>query len=431
MRLRAIRLLLPRPTARLRLTLFYGGLFLISGIAVLAVTYALVWHATDDVLVYRDPNGAVLGISRDEGAGEPSQPGGQVQTSISSGNVASGSIPLTPEQMQEQDRLIEEMAAQQRADQRLQLVTSSGLALAATLVLSMISGWLVAGRVLRPVRNISATVRRISAGNLHERLALRGPDDEFKELGNTLDDLLGRLEAAFEGQRQFVANASHELRTPLTVQRALLQVALADPKATSEELRSTCEKVLESEEQQRQLIDALFTLARSDRGLDRREPIDLAAVVEDVLGAHAEELEAKELIVESRLSPAVTLGGPSLVASLVANLVDNAIQHNVQGGNIHIETTTRDGGAILLASNSGPLVAAEEIERLLQPFQRLAVERTTHGGVHGGHGLGLAIVKAVAMSHGAKLEVRPRDGGGIEVEVRFAACEDAGVCALI
>jgi signal transduction histidine kinase len=410
---------LPRPTARLRLTLFYGGLFLVSGIAVLAITYALVWHATSDYVVYRNPDGSVVGMMKSGSVTEPgpSAEGFQITANSRDGGLVSTS--LTPEQVQEQDRLIQQLAAEQRAEQQRQLVTSSGLALAVMLVLSMVSGWLLAGRVLRPVRTISATARKISAGNLHQRLALDGPNDEFKELGNTLDDLLGRLEASFEGQRHFVANASHELRTPLTVQRALLQVALGNPQATADELRSTCEKVLESGEQQQHLIDALLTLASSERDLDRHEPVDLAGVAEEVLEARAEEMDGKGLRLETTLSPAVTFGDPSLIASLVANLVDNAVKHNSTGGHVRILTGIHEKRPTLLVSNSGPVVAAGGISRLVQPFQRLAEERTGHHS-QSGHGLGLAIVKAVAAAHGSDFAIRPREGGGIEVEIRFS-----------
>ena len=206
-------------------------------------------------------------------------------------------------------------------------------------------GWFAAGRVLRPVREITATARTISAGNLHERLARKGPNDEFKQLGDTLDDLLGRLEASFEAQRRFVANASHELRTPLTLERTLLQVALADPNATERTLRAACEELLASQADQERLLEALLTLASSERGLERREPVDLPALVEAALRQLDPKLDRRGLATEIALDPATTTGDPALIGRLIANLIDNAIDHNVDGGQVEIRTETLDGHA--------------------------------------------------------------------------------------
>ena len=292
----------------------------------------------------------------------------------------------------------------------------SGVALAVLAVASVVLGWLVADRALRPLRVITAAARAISASSLHERLNLAGSYDEFRELGNTLDGLFARLEAAFESQRHFVANASHELRTPLAAQRTVLQVALADPGASAGSLRAACGKLLELGEQQGHLIDALLTLASSQRGLRDCEPFDLAGVAARVVDARRREAAGRGVDMAAGLAPAVVTGDPHLAESLVANLVDNAVRHNVAGGWARVTTTVRDGLPCLSVASSGPVIPPGQVSRLLEPFRQLDGERTRHGG---GHGLGLAIVSAVAAAHGAGLAVRARSGGGLAVTVTF------------
>ena len=296
------------------------------------------------------------------------------------------------------------------------LAVVSVLALAVMAAVSMGLGWLIAGRVLRPLRTITTAARDISATDLHRRLALDGPDDEFKELGDTFDGLLARLDASFHSQRQFVANASHELRTPLARLKTLVQVTLADPNATPESLRAAHERVLASEEQLERLIEALLNLASSERDLDRREPVDLTAVTGRVLAGRRPEIERRGLQLNATLGPAGVEGNPQLVERLVANLIDNAIAHNLAGGRIDVTTATEAGQAVLSVANDGPVIGPEELDRLQQPFQRLGAARTNHGD---GHGLGLSIVHAIATAHGATLAVRSQAAGGLHVTVRF------------
>jgi signal transduction histidine kinase len=288
--------------------------------------------------------------------------------------------------------------------------------LAGLVMLSLAAGWLIAGRFLRPLRTITATARDISASNLNRRLALTGRRDEFKELGETLDGLFERLEASFESQRHFVANASHELRTPLTAERTLLQVALADPDASAEVLRSACRQALDLEDQQERLIEALLTLASSERGVEGWEPFDLADIAAKVIGDRITEAERRGIRIETALSAAPATGDPSLAESLVANLVDNAIRHNVQGGRVEVSTTMTDGRAIIRVANTGPVIPPQDLDRLFQPFQRLGYERVRHGD---GHGLGLAIVCAIAVAHKAGVTATARPGGGLDLEVSF------------
>jgi signal transduction histidine kinase len=292
----------------------------------------------------------------------------------------------------------------------------AGVVIMLAMLVGLWFAWQLAGLYLRPLRTLNATARDISATNLHRRLALQGPDDELTQLGSTLDDLFGRLESSFESQRRFVANASHELRTPLAGQRTLLQVALTDPYATAESLRAACEETLALGERQARLVDGLLTLASSERGIERREPLDLAEITERVLVARRQEAARGGIEIRASLDAAPTTGDPVLIESMVANLLDNAIQHNVPSGSIDLKTSRLGTVSHLSVGNSGATVPAAEVERLFQPFQRLGHERTGSGD---GHGLGLAIVKAIAQAHHANIAAHPRPCGGLDIEVSF------------
>ena len=357
-----MRFRLPRLTLRIQLTLLYAGPFFLSGAVLLAI---MVLQTNDTV-----PAGSPFG------APHPDQPEPHVH----------------------------------------RVLAASAIGLAVMVVVSFVLGWLIAGRFLRPLRAITATAQDISASNLHRRLRLGRRHDEFKELGETLNDLFGRLEASFASQRHFVANASHELRTPLTAERALLQVALADGDATAEALRAACEEVLALGEQQERLIEALLTLASSERGIERREPFDLAEVAGNVVRSRRGQAGRRGVRIDARLTPAPVAGDPSLVESLVANLVDNALRHNVTGGRVEIATTRTGDLAGVFVGNTGPVIPPDQVERLFQPFQQLGGGRV--GGT-GGHGLGLAIVQAIARAHDAMLSARARPGGGLDIDVVF------------
>jgi signal transduction histidine kinase len=290
------------------------------------------------------------------------------------------------------------------------------LVFAGTVLVALALGWLIAGRFLRPLRSITATARDISASNLSRRLNLAGHDDEFTELGETLDDLFARLEASFQAQRHFVANASHELRTPLAAERTLLQVALADPDATVQTLRSTCQKLLALGDQQERLIEALLTLASSERGIDQWAPFDLAEMAGKAIMDRRQEADSRGIRFVAALDPASASGDLSLADSLVANLVDNAIGHNLDGGRIEISTAVAGDKAILSVSNTGAVIPPGEVDRLFQPFQRLGTERVGHAS---GNGLGLAIVRAITSGHGATLTANARPEGGLDIQVSF------------
>ncbi|MEU6415003.1 HAMP domain-containing sensor histidine kinase [Microbispora sp. NPDC046933] len=303
------------------------------------------------------------------------------------------------------------------------LLAGSAVALVVLIPVALALGWYVAGRFLRPLRAITTTAKIISAGDLHRRLDLGEPTDELTELGHTLDDLFARLEASFDAQRHFVANASHELRTPLAGLRTLLEVTLADPDADAGTLRSACQEALALGGHQERLVQALLALATSERGVTRWDTLDLAHVVEGVLASRRDQANEAGVDLAEHLTPAVTAGDPRLIESLVANLIDNAIRHNHADG--HVEITTRTSGTqvALTVTNSGPVIPGNQIQRLFHPFQKLAPDR--HGS-RDGYGLGLAIVDAVTRAHHATLAVSARPEGGLSITVRFAHGPDSG-----
>jgi signal transduction histidine kinase len=350
----------PRLTLRVQLTLLYAGFLVAAGVAVLAVPIFTI-HASLPA------------------------------------NASAHDIAL--------------MNTSQQAQQFRATITLLVLGAVALLV-----GWLIAGRFLRPLRTITATARDISASNLNRRLVPGARDNEFAELGDTLNGLFGRLEASFDAQRRFVANASHELRTPLSAGRALLQVALADPDATVDSLKATCQEVLDLGDQQEHLIKSLLTLATSQRGLTRTEPLDLAGLTGKVLVAREDEAARRGLRVSAALAPAAAAGDPNLVESLIANLLDNAIRHNHPHGQITVSTSRGGGGAVLSVRNTGPVIPPAAVSGLFEPFRQFGQERVHYGE---GYGLGLAIVAAIATAHRASVTAQANPQGGLTVQVTF------------
>jgi signal transduction histidine kinase len=396
------RLRHPQTTVRWRLTALYGGLFLICGAGLLAVTYALVAHATGS------PQVSFIG-----GTGIRNDGPNAVFTRTA------GAVPPALKQVLHSPSgraAVRFVGDRQRVADLHQLEIESSIALAVMAILSGLLGWMVAGRVLRPLRTITATTQRLSEANLHERLSLAGPRDELRTLADTIDGLLARLESAFNAQRRFVTNASHELRTPLAASRALLEMAVSDPGATVSSLRAACRDALEEGEQQEQLIDALLALAQGERGLDVQEPVNLAALAREVQRVYEPEALIEGIVLQVEAQAAEVIGDRRLLGRLVSNLVENAIRHNVPDGRASLDVHQHPAGARLTVSNTGPVVPAAEIPRLLQPFQRIAPDRITH---HEGFGLGLSIIAAVATAHDASLEIRPRGAGGLHVELRF------------
>ncbi len=397
-----------RLTIRARLTLVHGGLLLLAGLVLLGVTYVLVDQRM------REPLNGVFARAQ------------VVQT----GPV--GRL-TNPTGAAEQVRILLQAAQDEAKRTALEsLLTQGGLALLLISAVALGFGWLIAGRALQPLHQITGTARRIAAADaagrgLHERIALHGPRDEVKELADTFDLMLERLDRSFDGQRRFVANASHELRTPLALNRTLLEVAMSRPGAPAE-LRQLGETLLAVNERHERLIDGLLTLADSEQQVVERTPVDLAEIAGHVLDQAA---GTAELAVRRRLAPAPTAGDPVLLERLTHNLVENAVRHNLpSGGEIEVSTGWVDGRATLVVVNTGPVVPNYDIETIFQPFRRLRQERVAarrsgaerggpadRAGATRGFGLGLSIVRAVAQAHGGAVYAHPRNGGGLVVTV--------------
>ena len=432
-------------TLRLRLTLLYGACFLVAGAAVLGITYGLVAHDTgkqQSQFVIRGPRvagltGNLAAVVFGASPGGPVQIHGSVQATgpvtISKGgksikvsrakaqSILAQQVTTFRKAAQERVNVVARQAnvalSLQRSSSLSSLLTWSGIALALMALLSIGLGWLVAGRALAPMRTMNTRARMITAESLNERLGIEDRDDELGDLAAAFDELLARLEAAFDSQRRFVANASHELRTPLTLERTLVEIALADPEASVESLRRVCERVLASTEQQERLIEALLTLARSQAAIEVGTTVDLADVVGDTLLTREARLSG--IAVQSEREPAVVVGDEALLERLVANLIDNAALHNdAQAPWIQVRTGQTGGQSWIVVANSGPQIPAERVKELFEPFRRLESDRTSG---RDGIGLGLSIVQAIANAHRATLTTRTLADGGLEIELRFAA----------
>jgi signal transduction histidine kinase len=393
------RHLLPRRTVRLRLTVTYGVLFLLSGAVLLAITSGVVY-------------------SRSSVAAVPANP-------------ANSQTPLQQAQSQVQ-QLRDELAAEQQAQHSgisQDLLLGSAISLGIMTVASVALGWGVAGRALRPVRQMTAATRAISEDNLHERLAVSGPDDELKDLADTIDGLLGRLEAAFAAQRRFVANASHELRTPLATMRASLDVAVAkpEPEPAPPQTVALATRLRAELDQVDRLLDGFLTLARAQHraALPGHDMVSLDNAVAASLAVRSDAIAAKHLTVDHGGHGGDGIwvtGNQTLLCRMIDNVIDNAIAHNHDGGWIRV-TTGAGGFAWMLAETGGPVLDPRLVAQLAQPFRRLAADRTGSGQ---GAGLGLSIVSAIAAAHGGVLDLQARPEGGMRVGIglplaRFAA----------
>jgi signal transduction histidine kinase len=419
-----------RPTVRLKLTMTYGALFLLAGALLLALNYALVRNSLGPApkvgltFVASAPAG-VAGPGIGPGSGAVRVFVGDRGEVIRAVTRASGPAGILPEPITPDGRKVSDVLQKVTNDYRdrtlHELVVKSLQGLGVMAVLSVGFGWAVAGRVLAPLHRMTATARKLSEENLHERIALDGPDDELKELADTFDDMLGRLESAFESQKRFVANASHELRTPLSIIRTEVDVALADPASSPEELRRMGEVVRRATERSQGLIDGLLVLARSDRGPAAPAPVDLAALAEDAVAQASAEAAATGVEVRSRFGPAPTNGDEALLTRLAGNLVENAIRHNQPGGYLEVVTgPASDTAEVRLAvSNSGEVIDPADVDSLFEPFRRLGAERISARGA----GLGLSIVRSVTVAHGGRVVARPRPGGGLVVEIFLPRAE--------
>jgi signal transduction histidine kinase len=393
---------LGRRPVRLRLALLYSGLFVLAGAALLAVTYGLVANTLRSTV----PAQQVTAITQAAGSTD----------TCKAGATTLAQAELCKRAALDAAQGIANLTAQEQRDAALShLLDVSVAGLAAMAVVSALLGWIMAGRVLRPVHAITAAARRASQENLGERIALAGPEDELKELADTFDAMLARLDAAFASQRRFVANASHELRTPLTVMRTAIDVTLAKPERTPAQLEAMAAEVRQAAGQAERLVEALLTLARSDRGTGPRSVLDLAVLAEDALDAAAQAIKAGSLRVTPGLEPGLAVGDQVLVERLVRNLVDNAVRHNVAGGWLAVTSGSREGQAFVSVANSGPVIDQPEVAALFEPFRR----RCPHAGpdAQEGSGLGLSIVESVVRAHHGDIVATPVPDGGLEVTV--------------
>lgn len=358
---------------RLRLTLVYGGLFMLAGLLLLGVTYALVSERLPRSIAMRTTDTGITGDTR----------------------------------------MLQQVIEDNRDNTLNTLLTQGVIALVAVAAVAIGLGWLIAGLLLQPLHRITDTARRIADapaadGRLHERIALSGPDDEIKQLADTFDLMLTRLDHAFDGQRRFIANASHELRTPLTLNRTLLEVALAPPQVAPE-LRHLGETLLSINDRHSRLIDGLLVLARSEREPVTLSYVDLADIADHVADG-----------ADTKLAEAPAAGEPVLLERMVQNLVENGFRHNNAAGWVQITTGTHGRNVFVQVTNSGPVVPPYEVEGLFQPFRRLGTERLSAPGA----GLGLSIVRAVAQAHGGVVRALARPEGGLIVTVTLPRAAD-------
>jgi signal transduction histidine kinase len=393
---------------RARLTLGYAALFFAASAALLGITYGLV---ASSLPTQPPPSWAISSQEKhllEQACGDPG-------TAFQSNPPTPGEKPL-PGCKQAEGAYYAGTAAGMQALRENTLSNLLGFWLLGLGIMTIASGglgWYMSGRVLRPVRVITETAKRASEQHLGERLALTGARDELKELGDTFDDMLERLDTAFASQRRFVANASHELRTPLTVMRTAIDVTLAKPSPTARQLTDMAVRVRRSIDQAESMIEALLTLAVSDQGKLSTEFTDLATWAEDAIDAAAPEIERLSLMVEAKLDPAETVGDPHLLERMINNLVNNAVRHNEPGGWIRLRTGHSHTAVYLDVSNSGPFVPDDKVPELFEPFRRMSARTGSRDGV----GLGLSITRSVATAHDATVTVRSQPRGGLDVSV--------------
>ncbi|GAA4016250.1 ATP-binding protein [Allokutzneria multivorans] len=383
-----------RPTVRTKLTALYTGLFLASGTVLVTVVYLLMSQTIADRVS--------IAVAKSDVPTEAQM----LWSGVTPGIPASG-VEFTAARRFE--LLTKDIAAVSADTALSSLLLYSALALIFIAALSVAAGWWISGRVLRPLHQITATAQRLSSANLHERIALAGPRDELTELAGTFDTMLDRLQHAFDSQRRFIANASHELRTPLAIQRAAIQIGLKNP--DREQLAQVSEQMLEANRRSERLIDGLLLLARSDRGIENRVPVELHRIVTDVVEQHASAAAGRSIEVEVNAEPLLVLGDLVLLTQLVTNLIGNAVRHNVDGGQIWVRTNARSG---LQVVNTGRVIDPSTVPLLFEPFRR-GTERT--GSSDGGAGLGLSIVSSIVQAHGGSVAAEARAKGGLHVRV--------------
>jgi signal transduction histidine kinase len=366
---------------RARLTLVYGSLFFVTACLLVAVTYLFTVWAVNAKFKAHIP--------------QQDRPGNS--------SVFYGGPDL--------DKLLAERR-QEILHRLLQVSLLTALALG---ILAFLVGHFIAGRMLRPLQTVTATAQRLSTSNLHERIDLAGPRDEIKELADTFDRMLDRLHRAFDSQRRFIANASHELRTPLAISRTAIEVVLARP-GTAPETKTLGHKLLLANDRHQWLIDGLLTLARSERELRHRVPVDVTDLAANAIDQLRPTAEKAGVCVEHEPASGVAVGDVVLLERAVINLVENAIRYNVPGGRVWVTTGEMAGSVFVTVENTGPPVSAEDAQVMFEPFRRLGPPRKRS---ERGAGLGLSIVRAVMQAHDGSVEARPLPQGGLVITLRL------------
>jgi signal transduction histidine kinase len=392
-------------SARSRLTLLYASLFALGGAALALITYLLVAHTLHTTTATTIPRAIQQATAQCVRVAQTRNAPAVAIARKCEGLYANG---------------VQAGAAAQRSTTLTHLLTYSLLSLAGVTLLAAVAGWILAGRILRPVHRLTAAARAASEQNLSQRIALQGPRDELRELADTFDTMLERLDRAFTSQRQFIANASHELRTPLTLMRTAIDVVLAKPQPTPGELVSMAADVRQAVDHAERLIEALLVLARNEQARVLTDPLDLAVVAEDAL----EGRTADGITTITTLDQAPVTGDAVLLERLVNNLLDNAQRYNIPGGTVTISTTAHDATSVLRVLNTGAVVPADLVERLFLPFTRLD-DRTRHDG----HGLGLTLVSSIAAVHGGTVDATAVPTGGLDISVRLPRRDHAATPA--
>ncbi|MFC4564208.1 sensor histidine kinase [Nocardiopsis mangrovi] len=403
-----------RLSVRIRLTLLYGGMVLACGIVLLLTVYALMKYIPRYNLEAprpTDPADDATGTSVPSGetgipAGDPGVPAGDTSVPARDTSVPGSDIsPLIP---------ADTVTISSEDDVLMVLLQVSGVALIGMALIAFLLGWTIAGRILAPVHRITRTAHAVAGHNLHERIRLDGPQDEFTELADTIDTMLDRLDRSFQAQQRFAANASHELRTPLATARTMLQVAIAHPR--DHDLAVLAPKLLATNERSIATVESLLALSRADHGIDDAQPVDLASAAADALEQTRDEAAERGISVRGDLHPVRVDGDANLLRHLLVNLLHNAVRHNHAGGTARLATTVRDGAAVVTVTNTGDAITADEVGRLFEPFHRR--QARTHAK---GHGLGLTLVRAIAHSHHGTATAAPNPGGGLTTTVVLPA----------
>ncbi|MEV1202076.1 sensor histidine kinase [Microbispora rosea] len=376
---------------RMRLTLLYGGLFFLAGSVLLWFTHLLTARALNQRFV-------VAVASKVTGIGTP---GAVMGTTLPDGDMLAQRVRTNVEQG--------------AADVLSDVLRSSVVVMVLVGVVAVVLGYLVADRALRPLDRVTETAQRLSESTLHERIALRGPQDEVKRLADTFDAMLDRLHRVFDAQRRFIANASHELRTPLAVNRTVLEVSLEEP-AASEDLKALARALLGTNARYERLIEGLLMLAQSEQEVTARKPVDLRQVVRTVMEQIDLQPRRRKVVVHEDLRPAVAHGDPLFLERCLFNLLENAIKYNVRDGEVWVRLREDEAGVSVTVENTGPPVPPYEVDDLFEPFRRLGGDRVRSAR---GAGLGLSIVRAIAVAHGGEVEALARPEGGLAVTVRL------------